>query len=81
MGREVGFFPKKRADIFCIYCEVGMLRRKLAPRLVIEKRHHIPPGQFPFTVKNEGKVDCHREKSCKDLSEKLARLRQKAVKK
>lgn len=57
------------------------MRRKLAPRLVIEKRHHIPPGQFPFTVKNEGKVDCHREKSCKDLSEKLARLRQGAVKK
>lgn len=33
-----------------------MLRRKLALKLVTEKRHHILPGQFPSTVKRKEKL-------------------------
>lgn len=46
------FFPRERgSDTLCMHRKARMLRRKLAPRLVTEKRHHIPPLQFPFTCK------------------------------
>lgn len=33
-----------------------MLKRKLTLRLLIEKGHHIPPGQFSLTVKMREKL-------------------------